>query len=130
MPQNIKFYGIRVFIGSPPEPEGTTVKWDFEEAGFVPVGWTNNGGTIADGSLNLSNGNNFVYGPEIGAGKYTWEIDVPLVGVGEKWLAGGNIAATNAEERSFSMFVFSGTENDRAARSEEASCRERVLRLV
>ena len=39
----------------------------------------------------------------------------PLVGVGEKWLAGGNIAATNAEERSFSMFVFSGTENDRAA---------------
>ena len=99
----------------PPEPEGTTVKWDFEEAGFVPVGWTNNGGTIADGSLNLSNGNNFVYGPEIGAGKYTWEIDVPLVGVGEKWLAGGNIAATNAEERSFSMFVFSGTENDRAA---------------
>ena len=99
----------------PPEPEGTTVKWDFEEAGFVPVGWTNNGGTIADGSLNLSNGNNFVYGPEIGAGKYTWEIDVPLVGIGEKWLAGGNIAATNAEERSFSMFVFSGTENDRAA---------------
>ena len=99
----------------PPEPEGTTVKWDFEEAGFVPVGWTNNGGTIADGSLNLSNGNNFVYSPEVGAGKYTWEIDVPLVGVGEKWLAGGNIAATNAEERSFSMFVFSGTENDRAA---------------
>ena len=47
--------------------------------------------------------------------KQTWEIDVPLVGVGEKWLAGGNIAATNAEERSFSMFVFSGTENDRAA---------------
>lgn len=67
----------------PPEPEGTTVKWDFEEAGFVPVGWTNNGGTIADGSLNLSNGNNFVYSPEVGAGKYTWEIDVPLVGVGE-----------------------------------------------
>ena len=33
----------------------------------------------------------------------------------ETWLAGGNIAATNAEERSFSMFVFSGTENDRAA---------------
>lgn len=91
------------------------MKWDFEEAGFVPVGWTNNGGTIADGSLNLSNGNNFVYSPEVGAGKYTWEIDVPLVGVGEKWLAGGNIAATNAEERSFSMFVFSGTENDRAA---------------
>lgn len=51
----------------PPEPEGTTVKWDFEEAGFVPVGWTNNGGTIADGSLNLSNGNNFVYSPEVGA---------------------------------------------------------------
>ena len=65
--------------------------------------------------MNLSNGNNFVYGPEIGAGKYTWEIDVPLVGVGEKWLAGGNIAATNAEEKSFSMFVFAGTENDRAA---------------
>ena len=33
----------------------------------------------------------------------------------DRWLAGGNIAATNAEERSFSMFVFSGTENDRAA---------------
>lgn len=98
----------------PPEPDGTTLTWDFEEAGVIPTGWTNRGGTIADGALNLPNGTNFTYGPEVGAGKYTWEIDVPRVGVGEKWLAGGNVAATNAEERSFSMFVFPGTENDRA----------------
>ena len=98
----------------PPEPEGTTLKWDFESAEF-PTDWTNRGGTISDGCLNLPNGTNAAYGPEVGAGKYTWEIDVPKVGVGEKWLAGGNVAATNAEERSFSMFVFPGTENDRAA---------------
>ena len=63
----------------------------------------------------MPNGTNLTYGEAVGAGKYTWEIDVPGIGVGEKWLAGGNIAATNAEERSFSMFVFPGTENDRAA---------------
>ncbi|MCC8187832.1 MAG: BACON domain-containing protein [Bacteroides sp.] len=98
----------------PPEPEGPTTRWDFERD-EIPADWTNVGGTIANGTLNLPNGTSFVYGPEVGAGKYTWEIDVPAIGVGEKWLAGGNIAATNAEERSFSMFVFPGTEDDRAA---------------
>lgn len=99
----------------PPEPEGTTTRWDFDEDGVIPAGWTNAGGTIADGILNLPNSTNLTYTEAVGAGKYTWVIDVPSVGVGEKWLAGGNIAATNAEERSFSMFVFPGTENDRAA---------------
>lgn len=98
----------------PPEPEGPTTRWDFNEDGVVPDGWTSFGATISDGNLNLPNGTRFVYSEEVGAGKYTWEIDVPAIGVGEKWLAGGNIAATNAEERSFSMFVFPGTESDRA----------------
>ena len=99
----------------PPEPEGTTTRWDFDEEGVIPAGWTNAGGRVSGGFLNLPNGTNLTYGEAVGAGKYTWEIDVPGIGVGEKWLAGGNIAATNAEERSFSMFVFPGTENDRAA---------------
>lgn len=99
----------------PPEPEGTTTRWDFDEEGVIPAGWTNAGGSVSGGFLNLPNGTNLTYGEAVGAGKYTWEIDVPGIGVGEKWLAGGNIAATNAEERSFSMFVFPGTENDRAA---------------
>lgn len=98
----------------PPEPEGPTMRWDFDEDGVIPAGWTIAGGTISDGLLNLPNGSNLTYTEAVGAGKYTWEIDVPAVGVGEKWLAGGNIAATNAEEKSFSMFVFPGTENDRA----------------
>ena len=98
----------------PPEPEGPTTKWDFDEDGVIPSEWTSAGATIAGGSLNLPNGTNLAYKTQVGAGKYTWEIDVPSVGIGEKWLAGGNIAATNAEERSFSMFVFPGTANDRA----------------
>lgn len=98
----------------PPEPEGTTTRWNFDD-GLIPVEWGSTKGTVSDGSLNLPNGTSLGYIGEVGAGKYTWNIDVPKVGVGEKWLAGGNIAATNAEERSFSMFVFPGTENDRAA---------------
>lgn len=98
----------------PPEPDGTTTTWNFDD-GLMPVGWGNTKGTVSGGFLNLPNGTNLGYIGEVGAGKYTWNIDVPKVGVGEKWLAGGNVAATNAEERSFSMFVFPGTENDRAA---------------
>ncbi|MEG0889915.1 MAG: BACON domain-containing protein, partial [Bacteroides sp.] len=85
----------------PPEPEGITTRWSFDEDGVIPTGWVNNKGSVSGGTLNLPNGSNIKYGEAVGAGKYTWEIDVPSVGVGEKWLAGGNIAATNAEERTF-----------------------------
>lgn len=99
----------------PPEPDGVTTTWNFDD-GLMPEGWGSTKGTVSDGSLHMPNGTSMAYIGEVGAGKYTWNIDVPSkVGVGEKWLAGGNVAATNAEERSFSMFVFPGTENDRAA---------------
>ena len=97
----------------PPEPDGETLKWNFE-GGEFPTGWTHSGGTISDGWLSLPSGN-LAYSEEIGAGKYTWKIDIPLLGVGEKWVSGGSIDATNGQERSFSMFVFPGTETDRAA---------------
>lgn len=98
----------------PPEPDGPTTRWDFEEEGVVPAGWTNNGGAIIGGALHVTHNTNFAFNEQVGAGKYTWEIDVPSIGIGEKWLGGGNIAATNEEERSFSMFVFSGTEEIRS----------------
>lgn len=100
----------------PPEPEGVTTRWDFNEDGVIPTEWNNAGGSISGGFLHLPNNTNLSYKKAVGAGKYTWEIDVPSIGIGEKWLGGGNITATNvAEERSFSMFVFPGTQNDRAA---------------
>lgn len=97
-----------------PEPEGETTIWDFNN-GIIPDTWRNNGGTISDGWLVLTNGKNMSYKEKVGAGKYTWRIRVPAVGKNEKMVMGGNLYAEIGGEQSFSMFTLYGTEGQRAA---------------
>lgn len=104
----------------PPEPAGTTLRWDFDDNTLPATDWTNNKGTFADGWLDLSeSGAAIAYikdGGEVGAGKYTWKINVPKLGVGEQWVSGGAIDVSNVSaERSFSMYVFPGKDSDRAS---------------
>lgn len=99
-----------------PEPEGETKRWDFEETA-MPEEWrpSNDQATISEGKLNLPNGSRVAYAPgKVSIGKYTWRIDVPKVGAGEKWLSGGDLAGDGPAEKSFSMFAHAGTDGDRA----------------
>jgi len=102
----------------PPEPDGETLRWDFDDNTVPAIDWSNNGGIFTDGWIDLSSGN-LTYvkdGGEVGAGKYTWKINVPSLGVGTQWVSGGSIDVSNVSaERSFSMYVFAGKESDRAA---------------
>lgn len=102
----------------PPEPAGETLRWGFDDNSLPATDWTNYGGTFADGWLDLTSGT-ITYvkdGGEVGAGKYTWKINVPRLGVGEQWVSGGSIDVTNVSaEKSFSMYVFPGKDSDRAS---------------
>lgn len=55
----------------PPEPSGTTQRWDFADNTLPSTDWTNNGGTFVDGWLDLSSGSiSYIKdGGEVGAGK-------------------------------------------------------------
>ena len=98
-----------------PEPDGDITRWDFSNSDLT--GWVNTNATFSeDGCLVLTHGANIKFEENVGAGKYTCEIDVPEIGAGEKWLSGINITANNTtDERSFSMFVYPGSEADRTA---------------
>ena len=101
----------------PPEPAGETQRWDFNDNSLPATDWNNSGGTFTNGWLDLSSGtiSYIKNGGEVGAGKYTWKINVPKLGVGEQWVSGGSIDVSNvAAERSFSMYVFPGKDSDRA----------------
>ena len=101
-----------------PEPAGETVRWDFDD-NLVPAEWVSPGtATVTDGWLTLPMPNCYtIINEDMGAGKITFEIDVPQVGVGEKYVAGPNISVNNVPdvERSFSMFVWAGSQADRDA---------------
>lgn len=101
-----------------PEPDGKIVKWDFDD-NTVPAEWLSAGvATFADGWMTLPMpGCHILINDDMGAGRVTFEIDVPQVGVGEKYVAGPNINVNNVPnvERSFSMFVWSGSQTDRDA---------------
>ncbi|MDR1737960.1 MAG: hypothetical protein LBR66_03970 [Candidatus Symbiothrix sp.] len=110
-------------IGSEPEPNGTTIRLDFNEAGVVPEGWafkTNGTASIADGYLNLTNAgdatSNLSYTTaQVGIGKYTWRIFVPAIGLTEKFMTGGSLYTEEGGEKSFSFMVFSGTADNRSS---------------
>lgn len=100
-----------------PEPAGETVRWDFDD-NVVPAEWMSaEGMTFADGWMTIPAGCNALINDDMGAGKITFEIDVPQVGVGEKYVSGPNITVNNIPdvERSFSMFVWAGSQADRDA---------------
>lgn len=101
-----------------PEPDGETVRWDFDD-NMVPAEWVSPGAaTVTDGWLMLPMPNcHTLINEDMGAGKVTFEVDVPQVGVGEKYVAGPNISVNNVPgvERSFSMFVWAGSQADRDA---------------
>lgn len=101
-----------------PEPDGKVVKWDFDD-NKAPADWMSVGAaTFADGWMTLPMpGCHTLINDDMGAGKVSYEIDVPQIGVGEKYVSGLNIAVNNVPgvERSFSMFVWSGSQADRDA---------------
>ncbi len=101
-----------------PEPAGKVVKWDFEN-NAAPTEWVSAGAaTFADGWMTLPMpGCHTLINEDMGEGKVTFEIDVPQIGVGEKYVAGPNINVNNISgvERSFSMFVWAGSQTDRDA---------------
>jgi hypothetical protein len=124
-------------VDNEPEPEGVTQRWDLNEAGVIPDGWIlrNGSGTasVADGYLNLTNagesGSSLSYEAEqVGAGKYTWRIHVPAIGVTEKFLTGGSLYTEEGGEKSFSFMVFSGTAANRASCTPKPTASQVLLR--
>ncbi len=100
-----------------PEPDGTITRWDFDD-NLVPASWVAPGAaTVSDGWLILPMPNcHTTINNDMGPGKVTVEIDVPQIGVGEKYVAGPNIDLSSGPEgveRSFSMFVWAGNQADR-----------------
>ena len=100
------------------EPDGKVVRWDFED-NKAPADWVSVGNaTFADGWMTLPMPScHSVINEDMGTGKVSFEIDVPKIGVGEKYVAGPNITVNNVPgvERSFSMFIWSGSQEDRNA---------------
>lgn len=101
-----------------PEPDGKVVKWEFDD-NKAPAEWMVPGtATFADGWMVLPMpGCNTKINDNMGAGKVTFEIDVPQICVGEKYVSGPNIGVNNISgvERSFSMFIWAGSQADRDA---------------
>lgn len=102
-----------------PEPDGKIVKWDFDN-NTAPVEWMSADiATFSDGWMTLPMPTcHILINDDMGAGKVTFEIDVPKVGVDEKYVSGLNISANNVPEeveRTFSMFVWSGSQTARDA---------------
>jgi hypothetical protein len=140
LPYNDSMQPITEGGSTEPEPNGTILRWDFNDAGVVPAGWRLSGdgtNSIADGYLNLTNSttssrSGFSYDAEkVGAGKYTWRISVPAIGQGEKIMMGGSLYAATVdetEEYSFSIFVFYGTADNRASCSPAPTSSQLLLR--
>lgn len=101
-----------------PEPSGKTIRWDFDNDS-APSEWVSPGAVIFAGGwmTHPMPSCHTLINEDMGAGRLTFEIDVPQIGVGEKYVSGPNITVNNVPgvERSFSMFVWSGSQEDRDA---------------
>ena len=81
--------------------------FEFNEA---PAGWNLGDASVSEGCLNIANGQVVKTDISAGKGRYRFELDVPKIPAGEKWFNGINIFATNAEERTFSLYICPGAQ--------------------
>ncbi|MDR1737962.1 MAG: hypothetical protein LBR66_03980 [Candidatus Symbiothrix sp.] len=121
--------GVILAISASVKADDGVVRWNFNEEGVVPDGWSGaaNADNISGGYLNITNAG-WAFGPVYQTGAYTWRIYVPQLGVGEQFLALCNLGLTANEDLSYSIGIFYGTEANRAAASPAPTENQLLLR--
>lgn len=106
---------------------GNITRWDFNQDGVSPAGWS--GGVISGGRLNITNSGWASWETPVQAGKYTFRMYVPQINANERFIALNNLAFTAINtDYSYSIGILYGTETNRNAASPKPSTNQLLLR--